>query len=176
MKKEYKKWANDDTTTNILHSLFAYYVLSRNLISITIWRWNSRSHHVFFVDWFNLVNIKWFDALIKNFVHLIQDFENLNDKWRKNNILMYKQKYLVLVFVHLHTLDLFVPPENQNHTNCKTLSLPHHMNMILSRNWEKIMEVNKKDQHNYTLLSFRFVAIIFGRSFVSNFSPRLFSW
>ena len=65
-------------------------VLFKNLISITIWRWNSRSHHVFFVDWFNLVNIKWFDALIKNFVHLIQDFENLNDKWRKNNICINK--------------------------------------------------------------------------------------
>ena len=83
LKKEYyKKWANDDTEHN--NKYFAF--LFRNLISITIWRWNSRSHHVFFVDWFNLVNIKWFDALIKNFVHLIQDFENLNDKWRKKTI------------------------------------------------------------------------------------------
>ena len=53
-------------------------------------------------------------------------------------------KKLSQLFVHLHTLDLFVPPENQNHTNCKTLSLPHHMNMIPSRNWEEIIEVNKK--------------------------------
>ena len=101
-------------------------VLSRNLISITIWRWNSRSHHVFFVDWFNLVNIKWFDALIKNFVHLIQDFENLNDKWRKNNILMYKQKYLVLcknsvscLFTYIHWISLF-------HQRIKTIQTAKH--------------------------------------------------
>ena len=61
-------------------------------------------------EWFK---IKWFDTLIKNFVHLIQDFENLNDKWRKKQY-MYKQKYLALwknsvscLFTYIHWISLF---------------------------------------------------------------------
>ena len=46
----------------------------------TILFWYSWSHHVFFIDWFNFINIKWRNSLIKCPINLIQDFENLGMK------------------------------------------------------------------------------------------------